>query len=161
MISKLLSDLIFEKAKPGEEEILERLFRSAFDPYVALLGRELSKDAYDWLLGSVEEGNVWLAIREDKMVGAIAIVPKGNSWSIDQVAVPPEMQGHGIGTRMLKEVEALARYRGITKLSLDTARMMTDLIRLYKKLGYRIINEGKPKHGKDSHVRVYMEKTLK
>ena len=153
-------DLIFEKAKPGEEEILERLFRSAFNPYVRLLGGELGKDAYDWLPDSIRTGCVWHVFEKDKMVGAIAIVPEKNSWSIDQVAVLPEWQGQGIGTGMLEKVEELARGRGVTKLTLDTARMMTDLIRLYKNLGFRIVNEGKPKHGKDSHVRVFMEKSL-
>lgn len=146
---------------PGEEEISERLFRSAFDPYVRLLGRELSKDAYDWLPDSIKAGNVWLAIKGDKMIGAMAIIPEGDTWSIDQVAVFPEMQGQGVGTVMLNKIEELARNQGIIKLSLDTARMMTDLIRFYKKLGFRIINEGKPKHGKDPHVRVFMEKALR
>ena len=161
MSINLFSDLKFEKAVPGEEEASERLFRSAFDPYVRLLGRELSINAYDWLPDSIKAGNVWLAIQEGKMVGAVAIIPEGDTWSIDQVAVSPEMQGQGVGTEMLSSIEVLARNQGIIKLSLDTARMMTDLIRLYKKLGFRIINEGKPKHGKDSHVRVFMEKALR
>ena len=55
MSTELLNDLIFEKARPGENEILERQLRSAFDPYVGLPGRELGKDAYDWQPGSIDE----------------------------------------------------------------------------------------------------------
>ena len=84
-------ELVFENASPGNEEILKSLFRSAFDPYLQLLGRKPSENDYDWLPGFVKDGNVWLALREDKLIGAIAVIPEGESWSIDLIAVSPKL----------------------------------------------------------------------
>ena len=153
-------ELVFENARPGSEEILKSLFRSAFDPYLQLLGRKLSENDYDWLPKFVEDGNVWLALREDKLIGAIAVIPEGESWSIDLIAIPPKLQNKGTGSRMLEKIEEIASSRGIKKLTLDTAKMRADLIKLYERHGFRVFNEGQPKHGKDKHVRVFMEKSL-
>jgi ribosomal protein S18 acetylase RimI-like enzyme len=61
---------------------------------------------------------------------------------------------------MLEKIEEIASSRGIKKLTLDTAKMRADLIKLYERHGFRVFNECQPKHGKDNHVRVFMEKSL-
>ena len=152
--------LEFKQASPGSEASIETLLRAAFDPYVALLGRRLNMDAYRWLPNSITQGNVWIAVRDDEIVGVVALSPEEHTWLIDEMAVPPQMQGFGIGSWMLERVEQRARAQGIKSLTLCTARMMSDLLRLYRRLGYVIIMEGPPKHGKDEHPRVYMEKML-
>jgi hypothetical protein len=55
-------ELVFENARLGNEEIVKSLFRSAFDPYLQLLGRKLNENDYDWLPKFVKDGNVWLAL---------------------------------------------------------------------------------------------------
>ena len=153
-------DLEFKQASPGSEASIETLLRAAFDPYVALLGRQLNTDTYHWLPNSIEQGNVWVAVRAGEILGVVALVPEEHTWLIDDMAVPPQMQGFGIGSWMLEQVEQRARAQGIKSLTLCTARMMSDLLRLYRRLGFEIIMEGPPKHGKDEHPRVYMEKIL-
>ena len=101
-------ELVFENGRPGSEENLKSLFRSAFDPYLQLLGRGLSENDYDWLPKFVEDGNVWLALREDKLIGAIAVIPEGESWSIDLIAIPPKLQNKGTGSWMLEKIEEIA-----------------------------------------------------
>jgi hypothetical protein len=61
---------------------------------------------------------------------------------------------------MVGHVETLARKRGFITLSLNTAEMMKDRVRLYSRLGFRIVRRGLPEHGKDAHIRVYMQKAL-
>ena len=154
------SEFIFENARQGDEEVLKSLFRSAFDPYVKLLGRNLSEKDYDWLPKFVKDENVWQALHQGKIIGAVAVIPGSGSWSIDLIAVSTQLHGNGIGSRMLKKIEEIATSRGIKKLTLDTALMRSDLIRLYERHGFRALKEGLPKHKKDNHVRVFMEKSL-
>jgi hypothetical protein len=45
-------------------------------------------------------------------------------------------------------------------MSLNTAEMMEDRVRLYSRHGFRIVRRGLPEHGRDAHVRVYMVKEL-
>lgn len=156
----LSTELNICEASKENTEMLESLFRSAFTPYVHLLGRRLSENAYDWLPESIQSGNVWFAQRAGKAICTIAIIREEKSWTIDQVAVHPEMQGNGLGSQMLNAIVELARRNGIETLTLDTAKMMTDLVRLYEKHGFRVVKEGKPNHNKDDHIRVFMEKSI-
>lgn len=56
-----------------------------------------------------------------------------------QFAVEPELQGFGIGNRMLELVENHARNDGAAELALDTAEPAEHLIAYYTRHGYRFI----------------------
>ena len=61
---------------------------------------------------------------------------------------------------MIGKVEALARARRMKTLSLNTAEIMEDRVRLYSRHGFAIVRRGPPEHGKDTLTRVYMSKAL-
>lgn len=56
-----------------------------------------------------------------------------------QLAVEPFYQGQLIGTRLMQEVERLARQNIANELALDTAEYATSLISWYSRMGYRLI----------------------
>lgn len=57
-----------------------------------------------------------------------------------QFAVLPELQGYGIGSRMMEILENEAKkIEGVTELALDTSEKAYHLIEYYKKRGYRHI----------------------
>ena len=37
---------------------------------------------------------------------------------------------------------------------------MTDLLRLYRRHGFKVVRKSLPKHGRDDHIRVFMHKAL-
>jgi len=76
------------------------------------------------------------------------------------IGVSPDRQKSGIAGLMLRCLEPVARAKGMRTLSLNTAEMMEDRVRLYARHGFRIVRRGPPEHGQDRHVRVYMEKAL-
>jgi hypothetical protein len=45
-------------------------------------------------------------------------------------------------------------------LSLQTAEMMSDLVRLYNRHGFLETRKALPEHGDDKHLRVQMKKVL-
>ena len=57
-------------------------------------------------------------------------------WYIDILAVYPEYRRHGIGRKLLVEVENLARQQGATKIALNCEKENTKAYKLYEKLGY-------------------------
>ena len=95
--------LAFELAKGGSEQRIESLFRAAFDPYVAKLGRRLSVDANRWLPASIAQGKVRVVLDGDEIFGAVAISIEDDRWLIDDIVGSPPAQGCGIGNRMLKK----------------------------------------------------------
>lgn len=56
---------------------------------------------------------------------------------INGLAVRPDLQGRGLGRALLRFAEAIAVWRGITVVRLDTAKPATDLVALYTRHGYR------------------------
>jgi hypothetical protein len=61
---------------------------------------------------------------------------------------------------MIGQIEQTARARDTRTLTLNTAEIMEDRVRLYSRHGFEIVRRGPPDHGKDTHVRVYMAKEL-
>lgn len=139
---------------------IENVLRAAFEPYVRKLGRELAVDAYAWLPSALQNGSVYIAVDGGRIVGVAATSNRGRELAIDQIAVLPERQGMGIGGWLLTSIEERARAEGVERMSLDTAMMMDDLLRLYRRHGFREVRRGPPEHGKDTHLRVYMVKDL-
>lgn len=53
--------------------------------------------------------------------------------------IRPDFRGKGIGSRLLKSVEADLENRGFERISLNVARENEDARRLYEREGYRVV----------------------
>jgi ribosomal protein S18 acetylase RimI-like enzyme len=154
--------LIFTPAVPGQLSEVEELMRLAFTPYMRALGREIPPDHYDWFVDAVKAGGIFVALDGAEIVGAIATKPgdREGEMVLALIAVSPTRQKSGIASYMIGEIERIARARSLRALSLVTAEMMEDRVRLYSRHGFRILRRGPQAQGRDPHVRVYMTKTL-
>ena len=150
----------FTPATPDQLATVEALIRSAFTPYVRALGREIAPDAYGWFGKAISMSDIFVAREGEEVVGVIATKRGPGEMILEQIGVSPTRQKQGIASWMIGQIEPIARSRGIYTLSLNTAEMMEDRVRLYSRHGFRIVRRGPPDHGKDAHVRVYMTKTL-
>jgi GNAT superfamily N-acetyltransferase len=56
-----------------------------------------------------------------------------------QPAVEPDLQGHGLGGRLMDTVEKRASAENASEIALDTAEPAAHLIALYARRGYRFI----------------------
>ncbi len=152
--------LVLAPAPPERLAEIDRLIRSAFTPYIRALGRELAPESYAWFAEAIARGDILMALDGEELVGAIATKPGASNLELALIGVSPSRQKSGIASFMIGRIEEIARARGFATLSLNTAEMMEDRVRLYARHGFAIVRRGPPEHGKDAHVRVYMEKPL-
>jgi GNAT superfamily N-acetyltransferase len=153
-------NLIFTPATPAQLSEVDWLMRAAFTPYVRALGREIAPGSYDWYGEAMVQGDIFVALDGTEIVGAIATKRGPGEMVLEQIGVSPTRQKQGIASWMIGEIEPIARARGVQALSLNTAEMMEDRVRLYSRHGFKIVRRGLPDHGKDAHVRVFMVKEL-
>jgi len=85
-----------------------------------------------------EELDVVLALDPDP-VGHAALRPFEDALEVKKVYVLPEARGRGISKLLMKELEAIARERGITRLVLQTGPLQPEAVGLYESLGYAAI----------------------
>lgn len=81
-------------------------------------------------------------LRAVLMLGNLALLAdsvRPEEFRVDALAVDRRFQGMGLGTALMRHAEAQARARGCGTMSLDVIGANDGAIRLYKKLGYRIV----------------------
>jgi len=71
------------------------------------------------------------------LAAAIYLEPRGTAAYIGMLSVDPELQGMGLGTRLVRIAEALAEAQGIKQLTLRIVNLREELVRWYRRLGYR------------------------
>ena len=92
-----------------------------------------------------------------RMVGAVRARRDGALLLVGRLAIAPDMQGHGIGSRLLEAVEERGREAGAREAELFTGSLSVANIRLYERHGYtdtQRVEEG------DGIEQVFMRKTL-
>ena len=152
--------LAFAVAAPVQLAQVDALMRLAFAPYIRRLGREITADAYGWFAEAIVKGDIYIALDGSGIVGAIATRRRDADMELALISVSPTRQKSGIASFMIGRVAEIARSWGLKTLSLTTAEMMEDRIRLYRRHGFEIVRRGLPEHGKDAHMRVHMERGL-
>jgi GNAT superfamily N-acetyltransferase len=150
----------FAVAAPAQLAPVDALIRAAFAPYMRRLGREIADDAYGWFAEAIVKGDIYIALDGSEIVGAIATRRRDAGLELALIGVTPTRQKSGIASFMIARIAEVARRRGLRTLSLTTAEMMEDRIRLYRRHGFEIVRRGLPEHGKDAHMRVHMERVL-
>ena len=92
------------------------------------------------------------AIDDGKIVGSVRVLQENSTCYIGRLMVHPDYQNHGIGTKLLLELE---RQFSCGRFELFTGERSLKNIRLYEKLGYRRF---KVERFGDNFALVYMEK---
>ena len=82
-------------------------------------------------------GTVLLQEVEDADFPAHFLKPEVAHFSL--LGVDPELQGVGVGRKLLDATEARAREMGLSELACSMAESDTKLMRFYEKLGFRLI----------------------
>jgi GNAT superfamily N-acetyltransferase len=116
--------------------------------YAAERGWDATFEAYvagplaEFVLGTADRQRLWLAERDGRLVGCIAIVAGGPaSAQLRWFLVEPSARGTGLGKRLLQEALAFARDRGYTEVMLWTERSLAAAAHLYQRAAFRKVEE--------------------
>ena len=84
----------------------------------------------------------------DRASKILACLPKelDNAWVIDSVATMPEYRGRGIAERLLKAIITEGRKNGYSTAQINMYAGNEPALRLYKKLGFEVIEETQDKY---------------
>lgn len=98
----------------------------------------------------------WIVLKalvDSRLVGSVRIQTQDGTCHVERLIVAPDVQGRGIGTRLLRELESYVPSG--TRFELFTGHRSERNIRLYNRVGYRIF---KCERVHDALSLVYMEK---
>jgi GNAT superfamily N-acetyltransferase len=116
----------------------------AFIHYIPRIGKQPGPmlDDYHSL---VTRKAVYVACKEQEIVGVVVLLETDEGFCIETIAVHPIAQGLGIGGKLLAYAERMAQQSGYTSIYLSTHRLMHESQVVYAHLGYvefdqRIVN---------------------
>jgi N-acetylglutamate synthase-like GNAT family acetyltransferase len=138
-------EIEIRQAGTQDAPAIAKVLYESFVEYEALYTREgftATTPNVDQILARMREGPVWLAGREDKVLGIVAAVAKGQSIHMRGMGVVPDARGSGIGARLLKQVEQWADDQDCVRVFLSTTPFLNAAIRLYERCGFRRTEEG-------------------
>ncbi len=145
------------RATPTDAAAVRDLTRAAYAKWVSLLGREpLPMTAnYDAV---VRDHIVDMLHLDGRLAALIEMYPKADHLLIVNIAVSPDYQGRGYGRALLVHAEEVARSLVLEELRLYTSVYLSENVKLYERVGYKIDREeeASPHLG----VFVYMSKRL-
>lgn len=100
------------------------------------------------------KGTSFIAIKDNAIVGTISVYgPSKESkvpfyrqegiYHFGQYAVDPALQGAGLGKRLYQTVEDHCRANNVKTLALDTAETASQLIDMYHRWGFKVVDRVK------------------
>lgn len=138
-------ELQIRLADPCEAPAISKVLYESFVEYETRYtpgGFATTTPNAEQILTRMREGPVWLACREERVLGTVAAVVKGQSIYMRGMAVLPDARGLRIGARLLEQVEQWGADRGCLRIFLSTAPFLNAAIRLYERFGFHRTNEG-------------------
>ena len=101
--------------------------------------QESLADVEEW----ITRGRVLVVRVAGRLVGAVRGLQRDQAWDIGRVMVAPDLQGRGLGRRLLELIEAEAP-ADVASYELFTGAGSLRNQRMYKKAGYRLAGELEP-----------------
>ncbi|CDX15454.1 GNAT family N-acetyltransferase [Mesorhizobium sp. LCM 4577] len=101
----------------------------------------------------------FLAIENGRVVGCVFALERAQDFYVGKLAVEPRLQGQGIGARLMRAVEDLARERGKDAIELQTRIELTANHAAFARLGFRE-SERTAHAGYDRPTSITMRKVL-
>ena len=143
------------------EELLSLIMR-AFAPMDGVIDPPSSAHllSIESLLDKASRETVFLALQDGRIAGCIFALERAADFYVGKLAVTPELQGQGIGRRLMQAVEDFARSRNKPAIELQTRIELTANHATFARLGFR--ESGRTAHeGYDRPTSITMRKRVK
>jgi N-acetylglutamate synthase-like GNAT family acetyltransferase len=143
------------RADASDVDAMRELVQAAYELYVERIGRRPAPMTADYR-HAVESGHAWVAQHGERVVGLLVLEPAEDHLLLENVAVLPQAQGLGVGSRLLQLAEEQARAHGLREIRLYTNEAMTENLGYYPRRGYRETHRAT----QDGFRRVFFAKEL-
>jgi ribosomal protein S18 acetylase RimI-like enzyme len=133
------------RATVDDASAVASVLRQAFAEYEPLYTRQgyvATTPEKAAILLRMQEGPLWVALHEKRIVGTASAVHKHTGLYVRGMAVVPAARGLGVGLRLLDQIEAFAVQGRCSRLFLSTTPFLNRAIRLYEGFGFRVTDEG-------------------
>ncbi|MDA1359376.1 GNAT family N-acetyltransferase [Glycomyces luteolus] len=129
---------VIAPAEPADAGEILTLSRAAYvseaqlngDPFIPPLTETVEEVA-----AQIDAVHVLKAVWNGRIVGAGRARQEGDVLHLGRIVVAPDLQGRGIGSRLIAALEGLAAH-GTAHLALFTGAKSESNLRLYRRLGY-------------------------
>ena len=150
------------KFRPADAPQVNRLALAAFEQFKAHYSDWPAMAASLGRMATLaENGEIILAERDDKIIGAVASVAPGRpkpscfdvGWPIIRMlVVDPDARGLGAGRALTQECISRARRDGSPVIALHTSPFMTVAVSMYVRMGFERVRDGPVIFGATSSV---------
>lgn len=129
-------DPVLRRAGDSDASAISALVDAAYGGYRPLLGRTPLPMLTDFA-AAIRDHDVWVLEAGSRIVGVIELLARDDHLWVDNVAIDPAAQGHGLGRRLLAFAEDEARRLGLPALGLLTNERYVANVAMYERYGYR------------------------
>lgn len=134
-----------ELVSPGAARAREALRAYLNEVASRYYGREATEDELEAAIRDnpsddlvLPHGLFLLAHKANTVLGCAGLrFREGQIGEVTRVYVMPHVRGHGLGSRLMTELEKHAREHALSTLRLDTRSDLVEARRLYERLGYQ------------------------
>jgi predicted N-acetyltransferase YhbS len=133
------ADILVEAAGPADAEAILALQRRAYLSEAALYDDYSIPpltESLEQLQAVFDDHVVLRAILDGRLVGSVRAREREGTCAIGRLIVEPELQGRGIGRRLMTEIER--RFPRARRYALFTGDRSARNLRLYERLGYEL-----------------------
>jgi GNAT superfamily N-acetyltransferase len=130
---------------PDDASVIASVLRGSFVEYESFYTPEAfaaTISTPEQIRARIEEGPVWIALRDGVVVGTVSAVARGESLYIRGMAVDPRERGSGTGRALLDCAQKFAVRGGFKSLLLSTTPFLSHAIWLYEKYGFGRTGDG-------------------
>ena len=158
--------ILIREIKTKDDAQVAKVIRAVLvEMGVPKVGTAYADEALDKMTATYNNNKTAYFVLEDhgEIKGGAGIAPldnfEGNICELQKMYFLPEARGKGLGTQMMDECLAKAKFFGFEKCYLETLPYMTDAAKLYAKYGFESL---KGPLGDTGHYscNVWMIKTL-
>lgn len=130
-----MNNVIIQNASIADAPCISKVLLDSFIQFKSFYTPEAfaaTTVSADEVLKRLKEGNVWVAVKDEHIMGTVAVVKQGNDLYIRRMAVLPEARGLQIGWKFLEHIQQYAMENNFKSLFLSTTPYLPSAIHLYK-----------------------------
>jgi lysophospholipase L1-like esterase/N-acetylglutamate synthase-like GNAT family acetyltransferase len=129
--------LSLRPAAPADAGAIADLVRRAYEPWIAVIGREPLPMVVDYA-EALARHRFDLLRQDERLLAVLETELRGNDLLIVNLAVDPAVQGRGLGRRLLAHAEGLTAAAGRGTVRLYTNGRFERNLGIYARFGYHI-----------------------